>query len=250
MSGHSKWSTIKRKKGRADAERGRIFTRLIREICVSAREGGGDPDTNPQLRTAIQNAKTNNMPTDNIERAIKKGTGELPGVNYESAIYEGYGPGGVALYIETLTDNKNRTVAEIRHVMGKYGANMGESGSVAWMFERKGIITVPVAEGVTEDDILMAVLDDGAEDVKDAGDVFEVITGLTSFEPVKKALENNGIEYTDNELAMVPSTMISVSGRQAETLLKLLEKLEEQDDIQKLYSNFDIDENELAKLTN
>lgn len=248
MSGHNKWSTIKRKKGKADAERGRLFTRLIKEISVAAREGGGDPESNPRLRAAMNNARQNNMPADNIDRAIKKGTGELPGVQYEEVVYEGYGPGGVALYIEALTDNKNRTVAEIRHIMGKYGGNLGENGSVAWMFERKGRILVPSENGVTEDDILMAVLDAGAEDVRNDGDAFEIVCDISTFEAVKKALEDNEINYNESELAMIPTTMTQLTGKQAESMLKLLEKLEEHDDVQNLFSNFDMDEEEMAAL--
>ncbi len=248
MSGHNKWSTIKRKKGKIDAERGRIFTRLIKEITVAAREGGGDANGNPRLRSAILNAKGANMPADNIDRAIKKGTGELPGVVYEAITYEGYGPGGVALYIEALTDNKNRTVSDIRHAITKYGGNLGESGSVGWMFHRKGSITVPAA-GLNEDDLMLTALDAGAEDVRNEGDVFIILTDPGSFESVKKTFEEKSIKVSNSELTMVPSTLITVSGKQAESLLKLLDKLDEVDDIQKLYANFDMDESEMAALT-
>ncbi|OQY28512.1 MAG: YebC/PmpR family DNA-binding transcriptional regulator [Candidatus Cloacimonetes bacterium 4572_55] len=248
MSGHNKWSTIKHKKGKADAQRGRLFTRLIKEISVAAREGGGDPEGNPRLRTAILNARQSNMPTDNIDRAIKKGTGELPGVTYDEVVYEGYGPGGVALYLEVLTDNKNRTVAEIRHLIGKYGGNLGENGSVAWMFDRKGMIHVP-ADEVTEDDVLMAVMDADAEDVKDEGESFVVITGVENFEEIKKALEKNGIKYSESALEMIPKTMTQISGKHASSLIKLLERLEDHEDVQHIFSNFDMSEEELAALT-
>lgn len=244
MSGHSKWSTIKRKKGKADAERGRLFTRLIKEITVSARSGGGDPDSNPRLRSAVQVAKENNMPSDNIDRAIKKGTGELPGVVYEEVTYEGYGPGGVAIFIEVMTDNKNRVVAEIRHIMTKYGGNLGENGSVAWMFEHKGTFNIP-AKDLDEDQLMMIVLDAGAEDMIREDGEFVVTTDVPGFEPVRKALEEHNIEYHDAELGMIPKNTTRVAGSQAQSLLRLMEKLEENDDVQKIYANFDMDENEM-----
>ncbi len=247
MSGHSKWSTIKRKKGAKDAERGRIFTRLIREITIAAKEGGGDEESNPRLRTAIQNAKGANMPAANIEKAVKKGTGELPGVTYEEAVYEGYGPGGVAVYLETLTDNKNRTVAEIRHIFSKNGGSLGENGSVAWMFDKVGIITVP-AEGATEDDLMMVALDAGAEDIENDEDAFQIKCRPTNLEDVKNALNENDIPYETAQVSMEPQNTIQVDGKQAEQLLRLMDALEEQDDVQNLYANFDIDDDVMATL--
>ena len=247
MSGHSKWSTIKRKKGAKDAERGRIFTRLIKEITVAARQGGGDETSNPRLRTAVQAAKTANMPSKNVENAIKKGTGELPGVTYDEVVYEGYGPGGVAIYLETLTDNKNRTVAEIRHLLTKFGGSLGENGSVAWMFDKKGVVSVPVAN-TTEDDLMMVVLDAGAEDIEQEEDMFLVKSGVSEFEAVKAALEENGVEYETAELTMEPQNTVAVEGKQAEQVLKLMDALEEQDDIQNMYSNFDIDDSVIEAL--
>ncbi len=241
MSGHSKWSTIKRKKEKTDAARGKIFTRLIKEITVSARQGGGDEDSNPRLRTAILAAKGANMPSANIERAVKRGTGELPGVTYEEIVYEGYGPGGAALYMEVLTDNRNRTVAEIRHILSKNNGSLGETGSVAWMFSKKGVIHVPTTS-TTEDDVMMATLDAGAEDIQVEGDVFVVKTEPAKVEEVKKALEDNGISVENAEITMEPSSTVQVEGKNAETLLKLMDALEDQDDIQAVYSNFDIDD--------
>ena len=247
MSGHSKWSTIKRKKGAKDAERGRIFTRLIKEITVAARQGGGDETANTRLRSAIQAAKTANMPAKNIENAIKKGTGELPGVTYEEVVYEGYGPAGVAIYLEAMTDNKNRTVAEIRHILSKHGGSLGENGSVAWMFEKKGVILVP-ASATTEDDLMMVSLDAGAEDIEQDEDTFRVVTTQSAFEGVKSTLEENGIEYESAEVTMEPSNTIAVDGKNAEQILRLMDVLEEHDDIQNIYSNFDIDETVMAAL--
>lgn len=247
MSGHSKWSTIKRKKGAKDAERGRIFTRLIKEITVAARQGGGDETANSRLRSAIQAAKTANMPAKNIENAIKKGTGELPGVTYDEVVYEGYGPAGVAIYLEAMTDNKNRTVAEIRHILSKHGGSLGENGSVAWMFEKKGVISVP-ASATTEDDLMLITLDAGAEDLEQEEDTFRVLTSPSAFEDVKTALEENGIEYDSAEITMEPSNTIAVEGKNAEQLLRLMDALEEHDDVQNIYSNFDIDDEVMASL--
>lgn len=247
MSGHSKWATIKRKKGKIDAERGRTFTKLIKELTVAARRGGGDPAGNPTLRTAIAAAKAANMPVSNIDRAIKKGTGELPGILYEDVTYEGYGPGGAALLIESLTDNKNRTVADVRHVLSKYGGNMGETGCVSWMFEKKGLITVD-AKSVDEDELMMLILDAGAEDLRSDDDIFEIITELRSFENVRQVLEGNNIAYETAEISMLPKNTVKLEGAQAERLLKLLDKLEELDDIQHVYSNFDIDVSEMEKI--
>ena len=241
MSGHSKWATIKRKKGAKDAERGRLFTRLIREITIAAKKGGGDENANPRLRTAILAAKAANMPAKNIENAIKKGTGELPGVVYEEMTYEGYGPGGIAVYMEVVTDNKNRTVAEIRHLMSKHGGSLGESGSVAWMFKKTGVITVPAA-ATTEDDLMMIALDAGADDIENADGIFRILTPPNALETVKSALEAAGIAVESAEVTMEPSSTVAVEGKQAEQVLKLMDVLEEHDDIQNVYSNFDIDE--------
>jgi YebC/PmpR family DNA-binding regulatory protein len=240
MSGHSKWSTIKRKKAKVDAQRGKIFTKLIKEITVAAREGGGDPEANPRLRTAIDAAKAANMPMANIERAIKRGTGELPGVSYEEAIYEAYGPGGVALLIEVLTDNKKRTVAEVRHLVTKHHGSMGEAGSVSWQFERKGLIQVPV-EGTDEEEVLMIAIDAGAEDLRRDNDYYEITTAPDQLEQVRQALQENGVPLESATLTMYPTTTIKVEGKEAEQLLRLLDALEEHDDVQNVYSNFDID---------
>ncbi len=248
MSGHSKWSTIKRKKGKEDAKRGRLFTRLIKEITVAARTGGGDEDANAALRSAVQAAKAANMPAANIEKAIKRGTGELPGVQYEQVVYEGYGPGGAALYIETMTDNRNRTVAEIRHILSKYGGSMGESGSVAWMFTKKGIILVPQEE-TTEDDLMMATLEAGADDIQEDGNFFQITTEPANLESVKKALQENEISFESAEITMEPSNTVKLEGKNAEHMLKMMDALEEHDDVQNIYSNFDIDESILEQMS-
>jgi YebC/PmpR family DNA-binding regulatory protein len=248
MSGHSKWSTIKRKKGAADAKRGKVFTKIIKEIMVAARFGGGDINSNPRLRTAVLAAKAENMPKDNIDRAIKKGTGELEGVNYEELTYEGYGPGGVAMMLEVVTDNKNRTVADVRHIFSKHNGSLGENGCVSWMFEKKGLITIEKS-GVDEDRLIEAALDAGALDVKDSGKEFEVTTDQTSFEEVKKALEEAGFKYNYAEVTMVPQSTVRLSGREAEQMLKLMEGLEDSDDVQKVYGNFDIAEEEMERLS-
>jgi YebC/PmpR family DNA-binding regulatory protein len=247
MSGHSKWSTIKRKKGKADAERGKLFTRLIKEITIAARHGGGDENTNPRLRSAVQAARTANMPLANVEKAIKRGTGELPGVVYEEIVYEGYGPGGIAVYVETLTDNKNRTVAEMRHTLTRYGGSLGESGSVAWMFHKKGVIWID-ANGVVEDDLMMAALDAGAEDMKREDDYFRIVTEPAKLEIVKAALAKAGFEPESAEISMEPSSVLKVEGKAAESALKLMELLEEHDDVQNVYSNFDIDDSVIESL--
>jgi len=247
MSGHSKWSTIKRKKEKADAARGKAFTRVIKELTIAARLGGGDENSNPRLRTAIQAAKSVNMPSANIERAIKKGTGELPGQSFEDVVYEGYGPGGAALYIEALTDNRNRTVAEIRHLLSKYGGSLGESGSVTWMFSKKGIVTVS-SSTTTEDELMMAALDAGAEDIEVDEELFRVKSEPGDLEAVKQALAKAGIEFESAELTMEPSTTVKVDPKSAESLLKLLDSLEEHDDVQNLYSNFDIDDSVLEAM--
>jgi len=246
MSGHSKWATIKRKKGANDAKRGQLYTKLIKEITVAAR-GGGDEEANPRLRTAVQNAKSANMPVSTIERAIRRGTGEEPGAVYEEATYEGYGPAGVAIIIETLSDNKNRTVSEIRHVFTKYNGNLAEKGAVAWMFAQKGIVEVD-GGAIGEEDLMLAVMDAGAEDIADSGGVFEVQMAVESFEAVKQDLDGAGIEYGQASLAWVPQNMLEVEGGDVEKIIRLLEALEDLDDVQKVYSNFDIPEEELEKL--
>ncbi len=247
MSGHSKWSTIKRKKSAQDAKRGKIFTKLIREITVAARMGGGDPTGNPRLRAAIASARAVNMPKDNIERAIKKGTGELAGYSLEEAIYEGYGPGGVAILIEALTDNKNRTTAELRYILSKHGGSLGEAGCVAWMFDKKGLIVFNRDE-VDEDEIMEIALEAGAEDVREEDDQIEVVTLQGDFEEVKKAFEEQNIKYELAEISMIPQNTVKLGNKQAEQMLKLMDALEDSDDVQKVYANFDIDEKILESL--
>lgn len=248
MSGHSKWASIKRKKGKTDAQRGQLFTRLIKEITVAAREGGGDPEGNPRLRVAIQSAKGANMPQTNIDKAIKRGTGELPGISYESVSYEGYGPGGVAMLIETLTDNKNRTVAEIRHIMSRHGGNIGEVGCVGWMFHKRGAISVD-KEKADEEKIFMVAVDAGALDVKLEGDSFEILTEFEDFDKMKKGLEENNIPLDQAEITMIPQTVVKLEGKEAEQMLKLMEDLEGHDDVQKIYANFDIAVEIMEKMT-
>lgn len=240
MSGHSKWSNIKRKKEKTDAQKGRIFTKLIREITVAARQGGGDESTNPRLRAAIAAAKAVNMPADNIERAIKRGTGEMPGASFEEVIYEGYGPGGVALLIEAVTDNKKRTVADLRHILSKYNGSLGSSGCVSWLFEKKGVISIEGGK-YREDDVMMVALEAGAEDVRVEEDNFEVITAPEDLERVKQAFLDNGIQLESAEITMYPKNTVKVDGKQAEQVLKLIDALEEHEDFQHIYSNFDID---------
>ncbi len=238
MSGHSKWSTIKRKKEKEDAKRGKIFTKLIKEITVAARQGGGDPEANPTLRTAIQNAKASNMPQTNIDRAIKKGTGELPGAVYEQVTYEGYGPQGVALLIESLTDNKNRTVSDIRHILSKHNGHLGETGSVAWMFDQKGVISV---EEANEDELLALALEAGAEDMRSEDSSYEIIIPPENLQAVKKKLKERGIEYQSAQITRIPQTIIKLEGKAAEQTLRLMEALDDHEDVQNVYSNFDID---------
>lgn len=247
MSGHSKWSTIKHKKAATDAKRGKIFTKLIKEITVAARLGGGDPEGNPRLRQALLTAKAANMPGENTNRAIKKGTGELEGVNYEEITYEGYGPGGVAILIETVTDNKNRTVGEIRTILGKNGGSMGENGCVAWIFEKKGFFVVP-AEGKTEDEMMEIVLEAGAEDLQTVGDAFEITCPLENFDLVHKALEQQGLEMTTSELTAIPSNTIPVDEAAARSNLRLLDLMDDHDDVQKVYSNLEIPDDVMAIL--
>ncbi len=248
MSGHSKWSTIKHKKAAQDAKRGKIFTKLIKEITVAARLGGGDPAANPRLRAAIESAKAANMPKNNIERAIKKGTGELEGVSYEEVTYEGYGPGGVAVLVETITDNRQRTVAEVRHIFAKRGGNLGEPGSVAWIFEKKGLIVVE-KDKVDEDTLMAAALEAEAEDISDAGSEWEIETSPEDLSRVKKALEDKGIEILSAKVTMVPSNIVKVEDeKKAQQLIALMNALEENDDVQNVYANFDIPDELLEKV--
>ncbi|MBS4015130.1 MAG: YebC/PmpR family DNA-binding transcriptional regulator [Candidatus Latescibacteria bacterium] len=248
MSGHSKWASIKHKKGKADVERGKIFSKFIKEITTAARIGGGDLSANPRLRTAIELAKAVNMPADNIERAVKKGTGELPGVAYEEIEYEGYGPGGVAIIVNALTDNKNRTTAEMRHIFSRYGGNLGNAGCVAWQFAPKGIIIVPRA-GNEEDKIFSVALDGGADDVKTDSDSYQVITPQENFDKVKKQLEAEKITITHSELTRVPQNTVSLDDKTAERILKMYETLEEHEDVQKVFANFDISEETMERLS-
>lgn len=248
MSGHSKWSTIKRKKGKADAERGRLFTKLIKEITVAARFGGGSVDGNPRLRAAVTTAKANSMPADNIKKAIQKGTGELPGVSYEEISYEGYGPGGVAILVEALTDNKNRTVAEVRHVFGKHAGNLGENGCVGWIFEKKGYIEIDKSR-ISEDELLEMALDAGATDLSSEGPTYEITTPPERFENVRSVVEKKGIAMISAEVTMIPQNTVKLEGKHAEQMIKLYDALDENDDIQKVYANFDIDEETLEKLS-
>ncbi|MFV0388765.1 MAG: YebC/PmpR family DNA-binding transcriptional regulator [Pyrinomonadaceae bacterium] len=243
MSGHSKWHSIKHKKGAADAKRGKIFTRLIREIAVAARDGGGDVNMNPRLRKAVSDAKAANMPNDNIDRAIKRGTGELDGVSYDEITYEAYGPGGVAILIETMTDNRNRTVAELRHLLSKNNGNLGEAGSVAWMFDRKGYFVVDKAQG-TEEELFEIAIEAGAEDLKDDGESFEIFTDQESFENVKSALSDSNVDAAVAEVSMIPQNYIKLEGGDAQQMLKLYDAIDDHDDVQNVYSNFDIDEDE------
>ncbi len=246
MSGHSKWATIKHKKGALDAKRGKIFTRLIKEIAMAAKSGG-DPDKNPRLRTAIQAAKAENMPADNIKRAIQRGTGELPGATYEEFQLEGYGPGGVAVLVELSTDNRNRTVSEIRHAFGKHGGNLGEAGSVAWMFHKKGSIVVPKA-AAKEDDLMNVVLESGGEDLRDDGENWEIITDPHGYEAVLEAVKKGNFAVTTSEVAMLPQNYIKLEGQQATQMIRLVEALEEHDDVQHVYSNFDVDLKQLEEV--
>ncbi|HZE69822.1 MAG TPA: YebC/PmpR family DNA-binding transcriptional regulator [Pyrinomonadaceae bacterium] len=245
MSGHSKWHSIKHKKGALDAKRGKLFTKFIKEITVAARSGGGDPDGNARLRKAILDAKAGNMPNDTIERAIRRGTGEEEGVHYEEITYEGYGPGGVALLIEAMTDNRNRTVAEIRHLFSKNGGNLGETGSVGWMFDKRGYIVVDKA-AKAEDELFEVAIDAGADDLRDDEENFEIITSPDNFESVLAAVKSSGIEPQVSEITMVPQNYIKLEGQEARQMLKLMEALEDHDDVQKVSANFDISEADMA----
>jgi YebC/PmpR family DNA-binding regulatory protein len=244
MSGHSKWHTIKHKKGAADAKRGKVFTRIIKELTVAARNGGGDPGTNPRLRTIIADAKSVNMPADNIKKAIQRGTGELPGVTYEEITYEGYGPGGAALIIECMTDNKNRTVGEVRHLLEKFNGNLGASNSVAWMFSKKGYIVVDKT-AADEEKLLNVALEAGADDVRDDGDSWEVLSEPSAFEMVRDAVKGLGVEPGTAQVAMLPQNYIKLQGKEASQMVKLMENLEDHDDVQHVWSNFDIEEKEI-----
>lgn len=238
MSGHSKWSTIKRKKAAADQKRGKIFTKLIKEITVAARQGGGDIDGNPRLRLAVDNAKSANMPMDNIERAIKKATGEVEGANYLELTYEGYGPGGVAVLVESVTDNKNRTVAEVRHAFSKHGGSLGENGSVAWMFDRKGVVMLP-AQGKSEDDVMELVLDAGAEDIQSEDEFFEITAAVEDFETVRKAIVDAGLDVENASLQWIAKNTVEVNGETSEKLMKMIDMIEDSDDVQNVYTNAD-----------
>ena len=239
MSGHSKWSTIKHKKGAADKKRAKIFTKLIKEITVAARMGGGDPTANPRLRHAIDSAKAQNMPKDTVDRGIKKGTGDMDGVNYEEIMYEGYGPGGVAVMVECLTDNKNRTIADVRYIFNKAGGNVGTDGCVAWMFDKKGVISIS-KENADEDALMEVALDAGAEDIKDEGDSFDVLTAPEDFDAVKDAIDGAQISCEVAEISMVPQNTTAVSGKEAEQMIRFMEALDDNDDIQHFYTNADI----------
>lgn len=246
MSGHSKWSTIKRKKAKVDAERGKVFTKLIKEITTAARQGGGDENANPRLRSALMAAKAANMPQANVERAVKKGTGELPGVVYEEKTYEGYGPGGVAVMIETLTDNTNRTTSDVRHLLSKHGGSLGENGCVSWMFESKGLIAIPKT-ATSEEALMELAIEAGADDITSEEDVFEIVTAPENFAAVRDSLETAQIPVASAEVTMLPKTTVKVEGKPAEQILKLMDALEDNEDIQYVFSNFDIDETELEE---
>ena len=246
MSGHNKWSTIKHKKGAADAKRGKLFTKFIKEISVAAKLGGADPAANPRLRTAVDKAKAENMPKDNIERAIKKGTGGMEGVTYEEIVYEGYGPGGAAVLVEVLTDNRNRSVSDIRSIFSKSNGNMGEAGCVAWIFSKKGLIYYD--KSADFDQLFEAAIEAGAEDVTEEEECFHVTTDLTSFIEVREGLSAKGLKYTTAEINMIPQTQVKLEGKQAESMLKLMDRLEDNDDVQNVYANFDISEEDMDKL--
>jgi YebC/PmpR family DNA-binding regulatory protein len=247
MSGHSKWSTIKRKKGAADAKRGKIFTKLIREIATAARLGGAEPDSNPRLRLAIERAREANMPKDNIHRAIKKGTGGGEGESYEEVVYEGYGPGGAAIYVQVLTDNKNRTVGEVRHVLTKHGGNLGAGGCVAYLFEKRGLLSFD-REGLDVDSLLEAALESGADDIVEGQDAIEVITGVSNFEEAKRHLEAAGFAPARADVSLEPTSTVKLEGEAAESMLRLADALEDLDDVQNVYANFDISEEEMARI--
>jgi len=248
MSGHNKWSTIKHKKGAADAKRSKMFSKLIKELTVAARMGGGDIEGNPRLRTAVLAARTANMPKDNIEKAIKRGTGEIEGVSYEEITYEGYGPGGVAVLVEALTDNKNRTVSEIRHIFDKHTGNLGEAGCVAWIFQKKGMVIVPAA-GIQEDEVVELALEAGASDVRPEEDTFEITCEPGDFETVRKAVEDKGWKIEAAETTLIPQNTVKLQGKKAELMLKMMDVLDDHDDLQKVYANFDISDEEMMKIS-
>jgi YebC/PmpR family DNA-binding regulatory protein len=248
MSGHSKWATIKHKKGALDAKRGKIFTRLIKEISIAAKNGGGDPDSNPRLRTAILAAKAENMPADNIKRAIQRGTGELPGATYEEFTLEGYGPGGVAILLDINTDNRNRTVSEIRHVFGKNGGNMASAGAVAYMFHKKGDIIIPKSAAKADDLMNIIIEANGEDEPIDDGDNWEILTAASAYEDMVDALKKAGIEPSSSSVSMIPDTYIKLEGQQASTMIRLMEALEEHDDVQNVHANFDIDQKLLEEV--
>ena len=244
MSGHSKWASIKHKKGAADAKRGKLFTRIIKELTVAARDAGGDPDTNPRLRTVIADAKSANMPADNIKRAIRRGTGEEPGVSYEEVTYEAYGPGGAALLIECMTDNTNRAVGEIRHLLSKHNGNLGTTNSGAWMFEKHGYIVVEKA-GADEETLMTAAIEAGADDFKDEGENWEIISTPELFEEIRSAVTAAGVQPISAQIAMLPQNLVKLEGKHAQQMIKLMDVLEDQDDVQNLWSNFDVDTKEI-----
>jgi YebC/PmpR family DNA-binding regulatory protein len=248
MSGHNKWSTIKHKKGAADAKRGKLFSKVIKEITIAARFGGGDPDGNPRLRTALNAARAANMPKDNVDRAIKRGTGEIAGVNYEEVTYEGYGPGGVAVMVETLTDNKNRTVAEIRHIFEKYSGSLGESGCVSWIFAKQGVVEVEGAN-LDEDEVMEVALESGAQDVKKEGHSYEITTEPADFEAVRAAVEVKGWKIELAEITMIPQNTVKLEGKKAEQMLKMMDALDDNEDMQKVFANFDISEEEMLRMS-
>ena len=239
MSGHSKWSSIKHKKAANDSKRGKLFSKLVKEITVAARAGGADPEMNPRLRTAISTAKSSNVPNDNIEKALLRGTAELEGVEYEEMSYEGYGPGGIALMIEVLTDNRNRAVAEVRHALSKHGGSMGERGCVSWMFEKRGLIAVG-QENTDEDELFMVAAEAGADNITPLGDTIEIITPFEAFDSVRTAVEEAGVQIEVAEISMIPQNTVELDGKEAERMIRLMEALEDSDDVQKVYANFDI----------
>ncbi len=247
VSGHNKWTNIKQKKGKEDAKRGRIFTKYSKEIIVAVKTGGSDPAMNMRLKTAVEKAKASNMPNDTIDRAIKKGAGELDGVNYEEFNYEGYGPGGVAVYLDIMTDNRNRTAGDIRHIFSKNGGSLGETGCVGWMFDKKGLITIP-KDGMTEDELMLYALEAGAEDVVDEVESFEVYTDFGDLQDVRKGLEDEGLHVATSELTMVPQNTVAIEGKQVEQFLKLIDALEDHDDVQNVYSNADISDEEMERI--
>jgi YebC/PmpR family DNA-binding regulatory protein len=246
MSGHNKWSTIKHKKGATDAKRGKLFSKIIKEITIAARFGGGDADGNPRLRTAVNAARTANMPKENVDRAIKRGTGEIEGVNYEEITYEGYGPGGVAVMVETLTDNKNRTVAEIRHIFEKYNGSLGETGGVSWIFKKQGVVEVDGAS-LDEDEVMEVALESGAQDVKKEGGTYEITTDPSDLEVVRGAVEAKGWKLELYEITMIPQNTVKLEGKKAEQMLKMMDALDDNDDMQRVFANFDISEEEMLK---